>query len=178
MSQVEQNPFTGRIRGIDHLTLPVADLDAAEQFYVGVLGARVLMRVTPGMVAALGRPGDVSRSLHITVQLGDSPRIDLFQQGHGWPPATQDHPHLALAVAPEDLLPLQSHLESCGVATEGPRRLGPPGQASVYFYDPFGNHLELCCMGFQGEVPVGAPDMAGLARRAGRAVPSSAGGDP
>lgn len=169
MNVAQESPLSGRVRGIDHLTLPVADLDAAERFYVELLGAKVLMRVTQEMLAGLGRSSDAARALHISVQIGDSPRIDLFQQGHGWPAATQDHPHLAFAVAPGDLLPLQRALEERGVATEGPRRLGPPGQASVYFFDPFGNHLELCCMGFEGEVLIGAPDMEGLARRAGRA---------
>jgi len=29
----------------------------------------------------------------------------------------------------------------------GPTRPGPPGQASFYFNDPFGNHLELVTLG-------------------------------
>jgi catechol 2,3-dioxygenase-like lactoylglutathione lyase family enzyme len=176
MSDSQESLPAGRIRGVNHLTLPVADLEVAEQFYVGLLGAEVLMRVTPEMLAALGRSHEVAGSLHISVRIGSSPQIDLFKQDHGWPGATQNHPHLAFTVAPEDLLPLQRFLEERGVATEGPRRLGPPGQASVYFYDPFGNHLELCCMGFTGEAPVGAPDMGRLARRAGRVPPSGASG--
>ncbi|MDC0742052.1 VOC family protein [Polyangium mundeleinium] len=168
MSDVEKGPFAGRIQGIDHLTLPVGDLAVAERFYVGLLGAKVLMRVTPELLASLGRSGDVARSIHITVELG-SARIDLFPQGHGWPSPTQDHPHIAFAVAPEDIVPMKQALEANGVATEGPRRLGPPGHASLYFYDPFGNHLELTCRGFTGDLPIGAPDLHELARRAGRA---------
>ena len=151
------------------MTLPVGDLEAAEAFYVGVLGAKVVLRVTEKMLENLGRGAEATKAKHITVQLGDSPRIDLFPQGHGWPKADQDHPHIAWNVAPEDLLALQKLLEENGCVTDGPRRLGPPGQASVYFYDPFGNHLELACMGFQGEILTGAPDMAALAKRAGRA---------
>ncbi|WP_437610109.1 hypothetical protein WMF20_01680 [Sorangium sp. So ce834] len=44
----------------------------------------------------------------------------------------------------------------------GPTRLGPPGQASLYFNDPFGNRLELVTLGFTGEIPVGAPDVSAL----------------
>ena len=39
-----------------------------------------------------------------------------------------------------------------GVPIEGPLRLGPPGQASIYFNDPFGNRLEITCFGFAGAV--------------------------
>lgn len=165
----EKGALAGRVAGIDHITLPVHDLEAAERFYVGLLGAEVSMRVTKELVVALGRPQDADRSLHTSIRFGDGPQIDLFLQGHGWPAATQDHPHVALKVRPEDILALQKLLEDSGVPTDGPRRLGPPGHASVYFYDPSGNHLEFSCMGFQGDIPVGAPDMAALARRAGRA---------
>ncbi|MDI1478435.1 VOC family protein [Polyangium sp. y55x31] len=168
MSDVQESPFAGRIHGIDHLTLPVGDLAVAERFYVGVLGAEVVMRITPELLASLGRAADAARSTHITVKLGTA-RIDLFPQGHGWPSPTQDHPHIAFAVAPEDMVPMQKALEANGVATEGPRRLGPPGHASLYFYDPFGNHLELTCMGFTGDIPTGVPDLHELARRSGRA---------
>ncbi len=47
--------------------------------------------------------------------------------------------------------------------TDGPLQLGPPGQASLYFNDPFGNHLELECLGFSKPIPIRAPDMAQLA---------------
>ncbi|HTX23805.1 MAG TPA: hypothetical protein VMD03_04045 [Steroidobacteraceae bacterium] len=56
--------------------------------------------------------------------------------------------HLKVARLPRHLLKWKSHLESHGVPTDVPLQLGPPGQASLYFNDPFGNHLELECMGF------------------------------
>jgi hypothetical protein len=42
---------------------------------------------------------------------------------------------------------------------DGPRRLGPPGHASVYFADPFGNLLELATMGYTSRVIEGLPDI-------------------
>jgi catechol 2,3-dioxygenase-like lactoylglutathione lyase family enzyme len=170
MSNDGKSAFAGRIGGIDHLTLPVHDLEEAERFYVGVLGAEVLMRVTREMLASLGRPPEeAARAVHTSIRLGNGPQLDLFPQDYGWPQATQPHPHIAFRVKPEDMLALQKVLEDHGVPTDGPRRLGPPGHASVYFYDPSGNHLEITCMGFSTDIPVGAPDLAGLARRAGRA---------
>ena len=58
-------------------------------------------------------------------------------------------------------------------STHAGSALGPPGQASVYFDDPSGNHLEITCMGFTGEVIPGPPDLTRL--RAGRARARSAG---
>ena len=48
------------------------------------------------------------------------------------------------------------------VLVDGPRRLGPPGHASVYFSDPFGNTLELVTTGYQGSVVEGPPDVSVL----------------
>ena len=60
------------------------------------------------------------------------------------------------------MLKWKARLESQGVPTQGPLQLGPPGQASLYFNDPFGNHLELECMGFTKPIPVRPPEMANV----------------
>jgi hypothetical protein len=70
--------------------------------------------------------------------------------------------HLALQVDAGDLPRFQARLRASGVPTDGPRRLGPPGHASVYFADPFGNSLDLVTTGFQGAVQSGPPDMSAL----------------
>ena len=50
-----------------------------------------------------------------------------------------------------------------GVIVAGPARPGPLGQASFYFNDPFGNHLELVTVGFVDSVlSVGVPDRSQL----------------
>jgi catechol 2,3-dioxygenase-like lactoylglutathione lyase family enzyme len=65
--QANQDRVQVRISGIDHLTLPVCDLDLAERFYTQVLGAKVVYRT------------DRSRSSpFIAITIGDSPSIDLF----------------------------------------------------------------------------------------------------
>jgi hypothetical protein len=65
-------------------------------------------------------------------------------------------------VAPEELLSFKALLEARGVPVDGPRRLGPPGHASLYFFDPFGNHLELETMGFDLPVSFGPPEHSKL----------------
>jgi hypothetical protein len=43
---------------------------------------------------------------------------------------------------------------------DGRRRLGPPGHASVYFAEPFGNRLERVTLGCESAVLEGAPDVS------------------
>ncbi|WP_437570993.1 VOC family protein [Sorangium sp. So ce542] len=156
-------PWGGKLRAVDHLTLPCADLAVAERFYVGLLGARVLMRVDAPFLERMGRPADeVARGVHLSIAFAGGPRFDLFESPIGQPPRNADHPHCALWVAPGGLLAWKERLNRAGVPTYGPTRLGPPGQASLYFNDPFGNRLELVTLGFTGEIPVGAPDVSAL----------------
>jgi catechol 2,3-dioxygenase-like lactoylglutathione lyase family enzyme len=60
-----------------------------------------------------------------------------------------DHDELDSSVA---------RLREAGVPVDGPRRLGPPGHASIYFADPSGNLLELVTMGYGGTVEEGPPE--------------------
>ncbi|HZU84975.1 MAG TPA: VOC family protein [Polyangiaceae bacterium] len=152
--------FGLRVRGLDHVTVPCRDLGSAEDFYVGLLGARVLMRVDEAFLRKVGRLEDAEKgAVHTSVVFSAGPRIDLFVQAEGQPPRTAGHPHIALHVPPGELLRWRARLNDAGVPTYGPTRLGPPGQASLYFNDPSGNHLELVTSGFQPDIPIGAPDM-------------------
>lgn len=153
-----------RIRGLDHVTIPCRDLRVAEDFYVGVLGARVLLRVDEAFLRKVGRYRDADAgAIHTSVVFSGGPRVDLFIQREGQPPLLAGHPHLAFAVSCKQLLRWKERLIDAGVPTFGPTRLGPPGQASLYFNDPFGNHLELVTQGFVPDIPFGPPDGATLA---------------
>lgn len=161
--------FGPSVRGIDHVTFPCRDLRVAEDFYLGLLGGRVLIRIDEAFLRKVGRFADADAgAIHTSVVFSGGPRIDLFVQRDGQPPALAGHPHIAFAVAPGEMLRWKKRLNDAGVPTYGPTRLGPPGQASLYFNDPFGNHLELVTHGFVPEIPVGAPDMATLAYEWGR----------
>jgi catechol 2,3-dioxygenase-like lactoylglutathione lyase family enzyme len=144
-----------RLRGVDHLTIAVADLEAARRFYCEVLGGSLFMTVDDAALARFGRPpapdgGEGAH--HLSLYLGGGARVDLFKQQTGQPAANIGHPHYAFAVPARELMGWRQRLLDRGVPVEGPLRLGPPGQASIYFNDPFGNHLELTCMGFAGAV--------------------------
>jgi len=158
-----------RLGGLDHITIAVHDLELARQFYCGVLGAAFVMRVDDETFKRFGRPlaaNGGEGSHHISVCLGGRTRVDLFLQHTGQPPPGAGHPHYAFEVPPRELLKWHARLVSKGIPVEGPLQLGPPGQASLYFNDPFGNHLELECLGFARPIPVRPPDAAKLAWKA------------
>lgn len=155
-----------KVGALDHITIPVHDLAVARRFYCEVLGATYAMSVDDETFRRFGRPPAANGgegAHHICVYFGGATRVDLFLQRSGQPAATAGHPHFAFKVSPGQLMRWKARLASHGVPTEGPLQLGPPGQASLYFNDPFGNHLELECMGFSQPIPVRPPEMARVA---------------
>jgi catechol 2,3-dioxygenase-like lactoylglutathione lyase family enzyme len=154
-----------RIGALDHVTIPVRDLTLARRFYCDVLGAAYSMTVDDETFRRFGRPpaeNGGEGSHHVSVYLGGSTRVDLFLQRSGQPALTAGHPHYAFHVPPRHLLKWKALLGSHGVPTDGPLQLGPPGQASLYFNDPFGNHLELVSLGFSKSIPIRPPVMADI----------------
>jgi catechol 2,3-dioxygenase-like lactoylglutathione lyase family enzyme len=152
-----------RVQTIDHVTLPCHDLRVAERFYVGVLGAHVMLRIDQDFLRKMGRPdAEIKNAVHLSLVFDGGPRVDLFEHAVGQPPLLAGHPHVAFRVSPDDLMRWRRRLEAHGIPSSGPQRLGPPGQASLYFNDPFGNHLELTALGCAEDIPVGPPDMAEL----------------
>ncbi len=80
-----------QIAGIDHITIPVKNMEMAEQFYAGVLGGEVVLRVDSSWVT----PGDHQPTPHISVVIGNRPKLHLCLQNWGQPLAYQGHPHIA-----------------------------------------------------------------------------------
>jgi catechol 2,3-dioxygenase-like lactoylglutathione lyase family enzyme len=150
---------------LDHVTIPVHDLDSARSFYCDMLGAAYLMKVDDETFARFGRPPAPNHgegAHHISVFMNGSTRIDLFLQTHGQAAPDLGHPHYAFGVAPRNLMQWKHRLVSQAIPVDGPLQLGPPGQASLYFNDPFGNHLEIATLGFTGPVEIRPPVMARL----------------
>jgi catechol 2,3-dioxygenase-like lactoylglutathione lyase family enzyme len=104
----------------------------------------------------------------VSLTLGGATRVDLFLQQAGQPALERGHPHFAFRVPPGDMRRWKQRLETHGVPTDGPIQLGFPGQASLYFNDPSGNHLEIVTTGFGQPIPIRPPELARLAWSAGR----------
>jgi catechol 2,3-dioxygenase-like lactoylglutathione lyase family enzyme len=150
-----------------HLTLPVHDLDVAERFYVGLLGAKLVrrfdretfLRVRPDRA----QEADADNSpLHLAVAFPDAPELHLFLQRASQRPHPAPHPHIAMNVDHDELDRCVTRLREARVPIDGPRRLGPPGHASVYFADPTGNLLEFVTTEYSGAVEHGPPDVTRL----------------
>jgi len=151
-----------RIGRLEHITIPVRDLAEARRFYCDLLGAAFLMQVDDATFRRFGRPpaeNGGQGAHHISVYFGGTTRIDLFLQERGQPDSTIGHPHFAFEVPAGHMMVWRALLDRNQVPSDGPIQLGPPGQASLYFDDPFGNHLELTCMGFTHPIPIRPPEM-------------------
>jgi catechol 2,3-dioxygenase-like lactoylglutathione lyase family enzyme len=162
-----RTPWRLKLKHLDHVTVPCTDLRVAEDFYVGFLGAKVALRLDERLLKKMGwSPQQIveGRAVHLSLTLGGGPRIDLFEYPMGAPGAEAVmHPHMAFRISSGQFLPWKRRLEESGIPVAGPTRPGPKGQASFYFNDPFGNHLEIITVGFVDmELPIGVPDRSGL----------------
>ncbi|MEU8650014.1 VOC family protein [Streptomyces sp. NPDC048737] len=154
------------VRGVDHLTYGVADLDAAEDFFVRVLGAEPLGRTAydltdPSLAAALGVPaGGVLHRSALRAGPTDNIELDCYQ---GLPGARARRPrnsdvggsHLALYVDDVDAAAayLAAH-PGCEVLG-GPETIdeGPlAGDRWVYVRTAVGLYVEVVRMP-DGELP-------------------------
>jgi catechol 2,3-dioxygenase-like lactoylglutathione lyase family enzyme len=114
------------IVGLDHVqfTLPVGGEDAADRFYIDVLGFEAEEK--PPVLAARG--GRWYRSGRVRFHLGSD---TAFR------PAKRAHPAFVI----QDLSALVARLAAEGIGVEWDENI--PGVAHCYVSDPFGNRLEL-----------------------------------
>ena len=167
-SQRLASPGRLRLGAFDHVTIPVMDLALAREFYCEVLGATHFMTVDDETFRRFGRPpapNGGQGAHHISLLVGGTVRLDLFLQDSGQPAVDAGHPHFAFRGSPRTLRKWRRLFETKGIPFDGPLQLGPPGQASLYFDDPFGNHLEITCFGYDEVIPIRPPRMAEVIRR-------------
>ena len=142
------------LRGAEHVGLTVPDLDAAEAFLVGVLGASMVfdggtIEGADVMTRVLGADaGDACR--YRFYRLGIGLNLEVFEYRDGRPGT---HPgnaqpgghHLALYV--DDIEAAAAHLTAHGVEISGPPEHihdGPAaGSAWLYLRAPWGLQMEL-----------------------------------
>ena len=108
------------IRGVNHITLCVSDLDRALGFYRDVLGARVKAGGPSAAYLELG---------HLWLCLECA---DLVQPG-------SDDSHIALDCTQDDFEALSTRIRAAADIWKENRSEG----ASIYFRDPDGHKLEL-----------------------------------
>ena len=137
---------------ISHLAMEVTDLDRAERFYQDALGMELVCRDQ-------GESGKNRLILkNATGQFLFLEKVDkLSQRSRFCGPDVNNVPdpggdfrykgaHLAMSVGSiEEYDEVYRRLEPNGAYLEGDLRAAhrKPGEKSVYFYDPFGNRLQL-----------------------------------
>src|SRR6476661_2996197 len=120
--------------GLFEMVLEVADLAAAERFYVDDLGWEIVERWGDDRPALwLGIGGEAFLGLWPRETGGDK----AIHHGRGG-----RHVHYAVRVPAGTLDALQQRLEALGHTVEGGWEFGP-GNSAIYVDDPDGNVLEL-----------------------------------
>ena len=126
-----------RVKGIDHVTLVVEDLERSKAFYCGILGMDCVER--PGF----GFPG-------LWFQAGKTQIHLILRHAESAPPGFPAPPeyvspgrtfHFAFEVA--DGKAAESALQTSGVKLKGEPRFRPDGCLQLFCFDPDGHVVEL-----------------------------------
>ena len=148
-----------RFYGIHHLALNTDDMKATVEFYVGVLGMRLVhaMKVPPGLGSGPGNRGNppFEEIRHYFFDMGRDALLAFFEIPKGAKPtgdrdAIAMMQHVSFAVAPESQARIRARLEAAGYAHQGPIEV-LPGVHSVYVFDPNGIRLEFSCQPADGD---------------------------
>ncbi|MGH7831051.1 MAG: VOC family protein, partial [Candidatus Binatia bacterium] len=123
------------IQTIDHIAIPVRDLDLNQDFYLNVLGLKFKTRRS--------NPDGTPRQTYVLA--GDN-IIGLHLPGVQAGASTTSAPRVAVSVSPERFDNVAKRLTEKGHRFKGPveHRTESPFAQSLYFDDPDGNHLEFC----------------------------------
>lgn len=127
---LERRPHFSRL---NHVSLPVRDLEASKRFYTEILGGRIVNDGTPHFAEVL--------VAGVVVGLSDV---------RGEPQKSNaEFPHLGFEIASEHFLPMKAWLDRHGVATHDPWTRHHV-EGLMYFKDPSGNLIEIYCPAFAG----------------------------
>jgi catechol 2,3-dioxygenase-like lactoylglutathione lyase family enzyme len=114
--------------GLRHVALRVRDLEAAERFFVGLLGYRVEWRPDP-------------ENVYLASQ-GDNVALHRVEAAPG--PGLLDHVGLAVA-RPEDVDRWAEYLEARGATLRARPRTHRDGARSLYLEGPEGLAVQIIC---------------------------------
>ena len=137
---------------ISHLVMEVTDIDQAERFYTGALGMEPICRdqgeLGQGRIILKNGTGQLLflekvEKLSARSRFYGPDETNVPDPGSG---LRYKGAHLAISVGSvQEYDEIYNVLESNGAYLEGDLRAAQrkPGEKSVYFYDPFGNRLQL-----------------------------------
>ena len=148
-----------RYYGVHHLALNTDDMKMTIDFYVGVLGMRLVhaMRVPPGLGTGPGNRGNppFEEIRHYFFDMGRDALLAFFEIPKGAKPkgdrdAIAMMQHVSFAVSPQGQARIRARLEAAKIAYDGPLEI-LPGIFSIYVMDPNDIRLEFSCQPANGE---------------------------
>jgi catechol 2,3-dioxygenase-like lactoylglutathione lyase family enzyme len=123
------------VKTIDHIAIPVRDLDVNRAFYLEILGLK--------FKTTRRNPDGSPRQTYVLA--GDN-IIGLHLPGIAASPSAGAAPRIAIGVSKERFAQVEGNLRRANYSFRGPvvHPLDAPLTRSIYFDDPDGNHLECC----------------------------------
>jgi glyoxylase I family protein len=134
------------INGLHHAAYRCKDAQATVDFYSGLLGLPYVMAISEDRVPSTKEPDPY---MHIFFDIGKGGCLAFFELPTKAPMGRDPNTpawvqHIALACdSTAELDAMQKKLAAAGVDVLGPTDHGI--FQSIYFFDPSGNRVELCC---------------------------------
>jgi catechol 2,3-dioxygenase-like lactoylglutathione lyase family enzyme len=152
---------TDRVRyyGVHHLALNTDDMKMTADFYMGVLGMRLVhaMKVPPGLGTGPGNRGNppFGEVRHYFFDMGRDGLLAFFEMPKGAKErgdrnALGAMQHVSFAVSPASQKRIIERLQAAKVPYDGPMEI-LPGIFSIYLFDPNDIRLEFSCQPGNGE---------------------------
>ncbi|MCZ6858693.1 MAG: VOC family protein [Alphaproteobacteria bacterium] len=150
-----------RTRGIHHLALNTDDIKMTTDYYVDVVGMKLVhaMKIPSGLGTGEGNRGNppFENLRHYFFDMGQDSLLAFFEMPKGAKEkgdrdALAGMQHVAFSVTPEEFASLQERLKARGDEIIGPVEI-LPDLYSIYFFDPNGIRLEACCHPKEGAHP-------------------------
>jgi catechol 2,3-dioxygenase-like lactoylglutathione lyase family enzyme len=145
--------------GVHHLALNTDDMKMTVDFYVDVLGMRLVhaMKVPPGIGTGPGNRGNppFEEIRHYFFDMGRDALLAFFEMPKGAKPkgdrnALGNMQHVSFAVSPQGQARIRARLEAAKITYDGPLEI-LPGVFSIYVMDPNDIRLEFSCQPSNGE---------------------------
>jgi catechol 2,3-dioxygenase-like lactoylglutathione lyase family enzyme len=145
--------------GVHHLALNTDDMKMTVDFYVDVLGMRLVhaMKVPPGIGTGPGNRGNppFEEIRHYFFDMGRDALLAFFEMPKGAKEkgdrnALGNMQHVSFAVSPQGQARIRARIEANKIAYDGPLEI-LPGIFSIYVMDPNDIRLEFSCQPSNGE---------------------------
>jgi len=148
-------------RGIHHLALNTEDMKMTTDYYIDVLGMKLVhaMKIPAGLGSGPNNRGNppYENLRHYFFDMGNDSLLAFFEIPEGEKQvgdrdALAAMQHVSFSMLPDAFEALQLRLKERDIDTIGPLEV-LPGVFSVYFFDPNGIRLEASCQPADGKMP-------------------------